>query len=225
MKRFALRLKQARENTGMTQEQLAQKIGVTRQAVSRWEQDITRPDMEMLVTLSNALEVDAEFLIFGKPAEQYQRFQKKHIICVAAAFSVAFVIFLLILFLEPYLKTLVHNYTMDSFVYFIVFRLLLPPVCCFALGFGIVSLVALFYPVRLGRRWRIAACICWALAIVPSLLVLADDVLALWIPDHSIHIAWALYIKTLLLPGVHTLLFRLLPGVAGALCFLGFNKD
>ena len=225
MKRFALRLKQARENAGLTQEQLAETVGVTRQAVSRWEQGHTQPDLEMLVALSGALEVDTEFLIFGKPAKQYQRFQKKHIICAAAAFSVAFIIFLLFLFLEPYLKTLVHSFDFDSFVYFIVFRLLLPPVCCFALGFGVVSLVALFYPVRLSRRWRITACVCGMVAIAPSLLVLADDALALWIPGYSAHIAWTLYIRTSLLPGVHPLLFRLLPGIAGALCFFSFNKD
>ena len=50
MEHFTVRLKSAREQAGFTQEQLAEKIGVTRQAVSRWEQGITQPDMDMLVT-------------------------------------------------------------------------------------------------------------------------------------------------------------------------------
>ena len=222
---FSKRLKQTREQAGLTQEQLAQKVGVTRQAVSRWEQGITQPDMEMLVALGNALQVDAEFLAFGKPTEHYQRFQKKYLICVAATFSVAFVIFLLVTFLEPYLKALVHSYKIDSFIYFLVFRVLQPPVCCFALGLGISAFVALFYPARLSRRWRTTTYLFSVVAIAPSLLVVADNALSLCIPDYGAHISWALYIRTILLPAVHTLLFRLLPAISGVLCFFSFNKD
>ncbi|MGJ5640039.1 helix-turn-helix transcriptional regulator, partial [Latilactobacillus curvatus] len=38
-------LKEARMNVGVTQEQVAQKLFVTRQTVSRWEQDKTLPNV------------------------------------------------------------------------------------------------------------------------------------------------------------------------------------
>ena len=224
MDNFANRLKAAREQAGFTQEQLAERIGVTRQAVSRWEQGITQPDMEMLVTLSEVLQVDVETLAFGRSNKVYQRFQKKHRVCTIAAFSCGLIILLLMLFLEPYLKALALTYDFNYFLYFWLFRLLLPPAGCFALGFGAVALVSLFYHTCPGRKWRIFLFILSLVAIAPSLLVLIDDALAMSIDEYAAHIAWALYIKTSRVPAIHTLLYRLFPMVSGVLCFLGTNK-
>lgn len=224
MDSFANRLKAAREQTGFTQEQLGAKIGVTRQAVSRWEQGITQPDMEMLVALSEALQTDAEFLTFGKHRNSYPRFQKKHRVCTIAAFSCGLIILLLMLFLEPYLKTLALTYDFNYFLYFWLFRLLLPPAGCFALGFGATAFVSLFFNTCLRKRWRITVLVLGLIAIAPGLLVIMDDALGMWIPGHSTHITWVLYIRTASLPAVQTLLYRLLPIMAGILLFLGFQK-
>ena len=225
MECFANRLKAAREQAGFTQEQLAERVGVTRQAVSRWEQGHTQPDMEMLVTLSQALQVDAESLAFGKAGNAYARFQKRYLISTATAFGFGVIILLLMVFLEPYLKGLVNLFDFDGFLYFWLFRLLLPPAGCFALGFGSVAFIALFHNTCLNRSWRIALLCLGLVAIAPSLLVIIDDALAMWIDGYSAHIAWALYIRTSHVPAVHTLLFRLLPIVAGVFCFLGTNKQ
>lgn len=221
---FAKRLKQLREQAGFTQEQLAESIGVTRQAVSRWEQGHTQPDMEMLVVLSEALQVDAEVLAFGRNAKPYQRFQKKHLISLVTAFSLVFVVFLLMTFLDPYLKNLVNRYDIDNFVYFWIFKILLPPIGCFALGFSAAAFIALFYNTCLIRRWKIAVFILGLIAIAPSLFVIVDYALGIWIPGHSIHITFALYMRTVSLPAVHALLFRLLPTLSGALMFLGLQN-
>ena len=226
MREFAVRLKKAREQIGFTQEQLAEKIGVTRQAVSRWEQGITQPDMEMLVTLSEALQVDAEFLTFGKKPDTYPRFQKKHKVCAIAAFSCAIIILLLMLFLEPYLKKLVHtNYDLDSFLYFWLFRILLPPAGCFALGFGATAFVSLFFNACLRGRWWVTVLVLGLIAIAPSLLVIMDDALAMWIDGYRAHITFALYMRTVSFPAVQALLFRLFPIIAGVFIFLGGNKE
>ena len=224
MEHFTARLKSAREQAGLTQEQLAEKIGVTRQAVSRWEQGITQPDMEMLVALSEMLQVDVEALAFGKCNKVYPRFQKKYKARTIAAFSCALVVLLLMTFLEPYLKALVNRYDFDSFLYFWLFRLLLPPAGFFALGFGAVALVSQLYHTCPGRKWRIFLFILSLVVIAPSLLVLIDDALAMSIDRYAAHIAWALYIRTSRVPAIHTLLYRLFPMVSGVLCFLGTNK-
>lgn len=221
---IAERLKQTREQVGLTQEQLAEKIGVTRQAISRWERGHTQPDIEMLAVLSEALQVDAEVLAFGRNTKPYQRFQKKYRICVVGAFACAAVVFLAMTFLGPYVKGWVNSHYMGNFVYFWVFQLLLPPIGCFALGFGGASLVALFYNTCLCGRWKKAVFFLGLLAIAPSLLVIADDALAIWIPGHSAHITFALYFRTTSLPAVKALLFALLPAVSGCLSFLGFQK-
>ena len=50
----------------MTQEALAEKLFISRQSVSSWENDRTQPDIEMLGRLSEIFEVSVEELIYGK---------------------------------------------------------------------------------------------------------------------------------------------------------------
>lgn len=59
-------LKQLRENHGLTQEQLARQVMVTRQAVSRWETGETQPNTETLKLLSRTFDVSINTLL-GSP--------------------------------------------------------------------------------------------------------------------------------------------------------------
>ncbi len=54
-----------RDSRNMTQEQLAMLLGVTRQAVSKWEAGASTPDMDRLVRLCEIFEVDLDELIRG----------------------------------------------------------------------------------------------------------------------------------------------------------------
>ena len=57
---YGAEIKRGREAMRMTQEQLAEVIGVSRQAVSKWEMDLSRPAREKLTRLSEVLEIPAE---------------------------------------------------------------------------------------------------------------------------------------------------------------------
>ncbi|MBO0456649.1 helix-turn-helix transcriptional regulator [Enterococcus hulanensis] len=57
------KLKTARKNSGLTQEQLAVKLGVSRQAISKWESDNGLPDVENLRLLSKLLGVSIDYLL------------------------------------------------------------------------------------------------------------------------------------------------------------------
>lgn len=59
-------LRQLRASSGMTQEQVANKVGVTRQALSSYESGRTRPDIDMLVRLSGIYGTDLDGLIYGR---------------------------------------------------------------------------------------------------------------------------------------------------------------
>ncbi len=59
-------LKRLRSEKGITQEQLAEQLFISRQSVSSWENDRTQPDIEMLGKLSEVFEVSVEELIYGK---------------------------------------------------------------------------------------------------------------------------------------------------------------
>lgn len=59
-------IKRLRQVQKLTQDELAEKISVTRQTISSWETDRTRPDIDMLEALSAALNADIEELIYGR---------------------------------------------------------------------------------------------------------------------------------------------------------------
>ena len=59
-------LKSLREKQGLTQEQLAQRVMVTRQAVSRWETGETQPNTDTLRLLSKEFDVSINTLL-GSP--------------------------------------------------------------------------------------------------------------------------------------------------------------
>lgn len=59
-------IKRLRTEKGITQETFAKTINVSRQAVSSWETGRTQPDIDMLGTLSEALGVSVEELIYGE---------------------------------------------------------------------------------------------------------------------------------------------------------------
>ncbi len=59
-------LKRLRSEKGITQEQLAEMLFISRQSVSSWENDRTQPDIEMLGKLSEVFGVSLEELIYGK---------------------------------------------------------------------------------------------------------------------------------------------------------------
>lgn len=66
MSKISKNIKKLRVSREMTQEELATKIHVTRQTVSSWETDRTQPDLEILLALAEAFEVQVEELIYGK---------------------------------------------------------------------------------------------------------------------------------------------------------------
>lgn len=63
-------LKNLREKNNLTQEEMAQKVNVSRQAVSRWETGETQPNPEMLKVLSKEFDVSINTLL-GSPRTIY----------------------------------------------------------------------------------------------------------------------------------------------------------
>ena len=63
-------LRNLREKNHLTQEQMAERINVTRQAVSRWETGMTQPNPELLKVLSREFGVSINTLL-GSPQTLY----------------------------------------------------------------------------------------------------------------------------------------------------------
>ncbi len=62
-------IKNLRKEKGMSQEELAAKLNVVRQTVSKWEQNLSVPDSEMLIRISEIFEVSVSMLL-GETVEQ-----------------------------------------------------------------------------------------------------------------------------------------------------------
>ncbi len=63
------RITKFRKAKGMTQEELAGKLGVSSQAVSKWENDVSCPDINLLPQLCKTLGITTDELLTGKTDE------------------------------------------------------------------------------------------------------------------------------------------------------------
>ncbi len=63
------RIQAMRKEAGLTQEALSEKMGVTAQAVSKWENNLSCPDILSLPTLAEALHTTVDTLLTGKNAQ------------------------------------------------------------------------------------------------------------------------------------------------------------
>lgn len=66
---FSKRLYELRKKNGLSQEELADKIQVTRQTVSKWENGDSAPEMEKLMLLSDYFHISLDELVLGRVPE------------------------------------------------------------------------------------------------------------------------------------------------------------
>ena len=64
------RLAAVRKAAGLTQEQLGELVGVTRQAVSKWEAAQAVPDALMIAEICRRLHVSADYILLDKEPEE-----------------------------------------------------------------------------------------------------------------------------------------------------------
>lgn len=62
---IADRIQFLRKQKGYSQEELADKVGVSRQAVSKWESEQSVPDLEKIIVMSELFEVTTDYLLKG----------------------------------------------------------------------------------------------------------------------------------------------------------------
>jgi transcriptional regulator with XRE-family HTH domain len=67
---FGQRIARLRKGRGLTQEELGDKVGVTSQAVSKWETDISAPDVMILVKLADILGVSVDSLLGSEHSKE-----------------------------------------------------------------------------------------------------------------------------------------------------------
>lgn len=71
---MADRIQYLRKTKGLSQEELANKVGVSRQAVSKWESGQSTPDIEKIIIMSELFEVTTDYILKGvEPANMVNK--------------------------------------------------------------------------------------------------------------------------------------------------------
>lgn len=97
-------IKKLRTGKKLTQDQLAEKLYVTRQTVSNWERGTSQPDLEQLEAIAGALEVDVTTLLYG-PKPKF-RISRKQVAIAAVLLILAAALWTGAMFwFEPKIKT------------------------------------------------------------------------------------------------------------------------
>lgn len=76
-KKIGAFLKQCRKEKNLTQEQLAEKFGVSARTVSRWETGINMPDLSILVQLAEYYDVEIRELLDGERSQTMNKEMKE----------------------------------------------------------------------------------------------------------------------------------------------------
>ena len=80
-------LQELRKEKGLTQEQLAEKVGVARRTISRWETGSNMPDLDILIELSDFYDVDLRELLSGERRSEQMNEEMKDTVLKVADYS------------------------------------------------------------------------------------------------------------------------------------------
>lgn len=176
MNRFSQNLRRVRCQAGLTQQQLADRLHVTRQSVSSWELGRTEPDFETAGRLAEIFGTSVSSLLGEDEKPPYPRFQKRFVLGFAVCAGLLLAVSGLELGLFAYWrKLLLHDYGVA--LYAALWKLFVPPLLWYASGLGAVCFFAMWSPVRCGKRARLALLLA-ALALGLPVLALMAQYLA-----------------------------------------------
>lgn len=79
------RIQALRKSRGITQEQLADAVGVSRQVVSKWEAEQASPDLERIVAMAEFFDVTTDYLLRGiEPAKEKKGRADARTLCIVS---------------------------------------------------------------------------------------------------------------------------------------------
>ena len=78
---FGEKIKMLRKSQGLTQSEFAKRLFVTSAAVSQWEKDVTRPDMDRLIKIAKEFSVPLDYFS-DEPSTEYSEAEliKQHLL-------------------------------------------------------------------------------------------------------------------------------------------------
>ena len=77
---IADRILYLRKSKGISQEELADKVGISRQAVSKWESEQSMPDVEKIIIMSDYFNVTTDYILKGIEVVENKEEKSKEIV-------------------------------------------------------------------------------------------------------------------------------------------------
>ena len=133
-------IKKLRTAQGLTQDQLAERLFVTRQTISSWERSASHPSLEQLEAIAAALGEDVMTLLYG-PKPKYQP-SRKRVVLAVVLIALAVTALVLGAVLPPQVEGLVMRRRPGWLFYMVAFRL----VEGLLLGLGLMGAISLRWP-------------------------------------------------------------------------------
>jgi transcriptional regulator with XRE-family HTH domain len=150
MAQIAKNIKKQRVRRGMTQEELAEQLYVTRQTISNYENGKSNPDIETLQQMARILDTDMEFFVYGEQKPK----DKKEIFKTATILGAILLVMLITPIIENYEKEWARTYyRLASYSYFM--RIIGFPILLVIAGACTVKFIMLLTggsPLRLPKR-------------------------------------------------------------------------
>lgn len=181
MRDIGKNIRALRVKRGMSQEALAEALHVTRQTVSNYETGRSRPDVEMLTALAEALDADVKEVLYG-PVETGRAVQLRRL---AAGAVVSALLLALIWWIDRWTGGLFERTYFASLVW--LWCLVPRPLAFLPMGWtaaqGVLALLNARPPDRpwavWARRGILAALAVWLAAMLPMIVLLLRGTLEL----------------------------------------------
>lgn len=213
----AKNIKRLRQREKLTQEQVAERLHVTRQAVSSWETGKTQPDIETLAALAAVLGTDANELIYGPAAGSYPRFQRRYVVLAVVCGLVLAAAVALDMTLRPALKMRqMETYDIMPLLHY---SFLIPALQYLAAGMLGPAAVSLWGDIRVRSRRVRRVCLVLGILALGVYLVWPS----LWFTDFSSPRWLRLWFATLSSNGYETLRYGPM-FLSGLFFYLGLNR-
>ena len=189
MRDIGKNIRELRIRKSMTQDDLAEKLFVTRQTVSNYETGKSRPDVEMLLKIGEVLDADIQHLIYGPEKLRLTGDLKRLILGAAAVVMLA----LVWVICEPVANTWkVQKYMMGPTI---ALRVVVKPLMLLSLGWVLGHLLVMALRLKpFGGNWcryaRIALTVLLAVWLVVSVCFSAYCIVDEWLYASGIRGTW-----------------------------------
>lgn len=200
-----------RKAIGMTQDELGERLHVTRQTISSWENGRTLPSVDMLSDIAEHLTVPVENLIYGRDIKNEPRDTSVYKKAIVASLIVIAVCIGLMLYIKPHL-----GYTIETYRVFpeLAYMSIIRPLTYVTGAVCFMSVISLIADISL-RNYRLRRCALLAGAIMLFAFTYSVAVVYSVLPGgHWIHRCW-------FWTAYHPYIFT----IPGAALFFGFNRS